>query len=187
MRFMLSQDKKGFEAKDVAGTLNLPIIETKRELKILLATTFVKEINYTVEIEKRGGKIEKKKVSGYTLNQNFIYLSNFKNLLLEKEELAPRELYEHFKKLGSIELFIVTGIFQGNISREIDLVIAGKKLKKDKIEKKISEIESVLGGEIKYAVYESEELVYRHMMYDRFIRQTLNNEHIAVVNTLNLK
>ena len=190
MRYALANDKIGFDAKVVSERLKLDIVNTRRELKLLAKATFLKEGMVNVEYikqTKKETKIEKKKVNGYKLNTTFIYLPNFKNLLLEKEELAPSEVYEHFKKLGKIDLFLLSGVFQGRNGKEVDMVIVGKNLKKSKIEDKIGEIEGFLGAEIKYAIYDSEEFSYRYMMYDRFVRSLLVEDHILVVDNLKLR
>jgi hypothetical protein len=152
--------------------------------------TFVKKTSYNKQTIKKKGKqeyIEKKKTDGFKLSPNFVYLDNFKNLLLEKEELAPLEVFEHFKKLGKIDLFLMSGVFQGNTAASIDLVIVGKSLKKTKIEEKITEIERFIGTELKYALFDTAEFEYRYMMYDRFVRELFHSDHIEVVNVLTLK
>jgi hypothetical protein len=190
MRYILAHEKESFDIKTVSSTLNIDAASVRKELKLLLSILFIKESIYNKQTEKKKGKtthIEKNKVSGYKLNPSFVFLTNFKNLLLEKEELAPAEIYEHFKKLGKIELFILAGIFQGNTGQEIDILIVGKNLKKTKIEEKIAEIEGFIGAELKYAIFETDEFNYRYMLYDRFVRDVLHKEHIEVVNELDLK
>jgi hypothetical protein len=190
MRYILAHEKDAFDAKTVSETLGIELPIVRKELKLLTSVLFVKECTYTKQTEKKKGKtiqIEKNKVAGFKLNTSFVFLVNFKNLLLEKEELAPTEIYEHFKKLGTIELFLLSGVFQGKTGQEVDILVVGKNLKKTKIEEKIAEIEGFIGVELKYAIFESEEFNYRYMLYDRFVRDVLHREHIEVINELHLK
>jgi DNA-binding transcriptional regulator YhcF (GntR family) len=190
MRYVLAHEKESFDISTVANALGFSIVDVRREFKLLESTTFVKKTTYTKQTVKKKGKqeyVEKKKTDGYKLNTTFVYLDNFKNLLLEKEELAPLEVFEHFKKLGKIDLFLMSGVFQGNTQQNIDLVIVGKALKKTKIEEKIAEIERFIGTELKYAIFDTAEFEYRYMMYDRFVRELLHTDHIEVINELNLK
>lgn len=190
MRYVLAHEKDSFDVATVAEALKISTIDVRRELKLLENVTFVKKTTYSKQTIKKKGKqeyIEKKKTDGYKINASFVYLDNFKNLLLEKEELAPLEVFEHFKKLGKVDLFLMSGVFQGNTQQNIDLVIVGKALKKAKIEEKIAEIERFIGTELKYAIFDTAEFEYRYMMYDRFVRELLHTEHIEVVNELTLK
>lgn len=190
MRYVLAHEKDSFDSKTVIETLGLDPVVVRKELKLLTKVAFIKECTYVKQTTKKKGKteyIEKNKVAGYKLNTSFVFLVNFKNLLLEKEELAPTEIYEHFKKLGTIELFILGGVFQGKTGRDIDICIVGTNLKKAKIEAKIIEIEGFIGTELKYAIFDTEEFNYRYMLYDRFVRDILHENNIQVVNELNLK
>ena len=190
MRYVLAHEKESFDIATVAAALNVSSVDVRREFKLLDSVTFVKKTTYTKQTIKKKGKqeyIEKKRTEGYKLNATFVYLDNFKNLLLEKEELAPLEVFEHFKKLGKVDLFLMSGVFQGNTQAAIDLVIVGKSLKKTKIEEKIAEIERFIGTELKYAIFDTAEFEYRYMMYDRFVRELFHAEHIEVVNELSLK
>ncbi len=190
MRFVLANEKDSFDQKTVVETLGIDSALVRRELKLLTSVSFLKECTYIKQTEKKKGKtvyIEKNKVAGFKLNTSFVFLINFKNLLLEKEELAPTEVYEHFKKLGKIELFVLAGVFQGKTGQEIDILVVGKNLKKTKIEEKISEMEGFIGAELKYAIFDTEEFTYRYMLYDRFVREILHKDHIEVVNELKLK
>ncbi len=190
MRYVLAHEKDSFDVATVAEALKISTIDVRRELKLLESVTFVKKTTYSKQTVKKKGKkeyIEKKRTEGYKLNVSFVYLDNFKNLLLEKEELAPLEVFEHFKKLGKVDLFLMSGVFQGNTQQNIDLVIVGKALKKAKIEEKIAEIERFIGTELKYAIFDTAEFEYRYMMYDRFVRELFHAEHIEVVNELTLK
>ncbi len=190
MRYVLAHEKESFDIASVSDILKIPSIDVRRELKLLESVTFVKKTTYNKQTIKKKGKqeyIEKKKTDGFKLNNSFGHIDTFKKLLLEKEELAPTEVFEHFKKLGKIELFLMSGVFQGNSNQDIDLVIVGKALKKAKIEDKIAEIERFIGTELRYAIFETEEFEYRYMMYDRFVRELFHGEHIEVVNGLSLK
>jgi hypothetical protein len=190
MRYVLAHEKESFDYKTVAATLDLDVVAVRRELKLLTKATFLKECSYTKHIEKKKGKTivtEKEKVSGYKLNASFVFLVNFKNLLLEKEELAPTEIFEHFRKLGKIELFVVSGVFQGKTGQELDICIVGTSLKKSKIEDKISELEGFIGVELKYALFDTEEFMYRYMLFDRFVRNIVDGDNILVVNQLPVK
>jgi predicted transcriptional regulator len=190
MRYVLAHEKDSFDVATVAEALKISTIDVRRELKLLESVTFVKKTTYNKQTVKKKGKqeyVEKKKTDGYKINATFIYLDNFKNLLLEKEELAPLEVFEHFKKLGKIDLFLMSGVFQGNTRGDIDLVIVGKSLKKTKIEEKIAEIERFIGTELKYALFDTAEFEYRYMMYDRFVRELFHGQSIEVVNELILK
>lgn len=191
MRYAIVRQSEKYDVQSVSSDLQIDSITVRRELKILTKIGFLQECVYTkaiIKSKKKDTKVQKEKTKGYKLVTTFQYLSSFKTMLLDKEELAPAEIYEHFKKLGKIQLFLTAGFFCGEKSTgDVDLVIVGTSLKKLKIEEKISEIESFIGTEITYALFDTEDFMYRYMMHDKFVREILHRKHHSVVNSLILK
>ena len=50
----------------------------------------------------------------------------------------------------------------------------------------IKTIESEIGREIRYAVFETSEFNYRYSIFDKFLRDILEYPHEKIINKLNL-
>lgn len=191
MRYCIVHMNENFDIQTASADLQLDTITIRRELKLMAKIGFIKEVSYSKQITKiKKGKTEihKEKTLGYKVDQTFVYLASFKSLLLEKEELSPLKIYEQFKKLAKLDVFLLSGVFLGaKTENGIDLLIVGRNLKKSKIEEQICQVEGFMGTELTYAVFETDEFAYRHMMHDKFVRHILQSPSEIVLNNLNLK
>jgi hypothetical protein len=64
------------------------------------------------------------------------------------------------------------------------VLIVGNSLKKDILEKEMAILESEIGRELRYAVFSIEEYQYRITMYDKLIRDIMDNRYITIIDTL---
>ena len=68
----------------------------------------------------------------------------------------------------------------------MDLLLVGDSMKETKLDKVLKSIEAEIGKEIVYAVFKTDDFMYRLGMYDRFIRDILEYPHEKAVNKLNI-
>jgi hypothetical protein len=71
----------------------------------------------------------------------------------------------------------VSGIFIQNSESRLDLLLVGDNLKKSFIQKTVNVLESELGKELSYAVFESADFKYRMSMYDKLLRDVFDYPH----------
>jgi len=64
------------------------------------------------------------------------------------------------------------------------LTIVGDRLDKKMIDIEVKKIESEIGKELRYAVFDTEEFMYRLKMYDKLIRDLLDYPHTKIINKL---
>jgi hypothetical protein len=64
------------------------------------------------------------------------------------------------------------------------MLIVGDSLKREVLEKEIVTLESEIGRELSYAVFETKEFNYRITMYDKLIRDVLENKHSLIINKI---
>jgi hypothetical protein len=112
-------------------------------------------------------------------------LEPLRNLLVDSGGMQIPDISARFNGAGKITLFITSGIFMHDDDRLIDLMIVGDRLDKKMIDIEIKKIESEIGKELRYAVFDTEEFLYRLKMYDKLIRDLLDYPHTKVVSKIN--
>jgi hypothetical protein len=66
----------------------------------------------------------------------------------------------------------------------VDLLVVGDNMKLSLLENIIKTIESEIGKEIRYAVFETQEFTYRYSVFDKLIRDILDFQHEKIINKL---
>src|SRR3989344_4648234 len=169
MRLFLVNRTKSFTGTEILKRSRISKDTLRRELKLLSSGGFLK---------KRG--------AGWSLHPFFGYSAGFENLLLGLDILSQQAILDNFKKIGSINLFIISGIFIKNRDSRADLLIVGDRLKRGKIEEGIKKIEAEIGGELTYVVFDTKEFLYRLDMYDKLVRDIIDFPHEVVLQSKEL-
>lgn len=183
LKFFLLNDETAFALDDIAKLLRVAPPVLRPELKLLIALGFIKTRNVTqVIVGKR--KTTKKKVVGYIALKNFPLIDPLRNLIVETGGIRLVDIAPRLASAGKITLFIASGIFMKDPERMADLIIVGDKLEKSVLESEIGKLESEIGRELRYALFDSEEFLYRLKMYDKLIRDILDYPHEKIINKL---
>lgn len=185
MRFFLLNPNDGFDMETIASHTRVNRSAVRKELGILLNISFIR----TKKIEKKNAKNNGKKVSGFVLAPDFKYIKEIKRLLVDAEFLSEAEIAKRFKKAGRIKLLIISGVFLKEDSTRLDFLLVADNLKKSVLDRAIRTLESEIGKELSYAVFESEEFKYRLSMYDKLIYDVFDFPHKKVIdlNSFSLK
>ena len=107
-----------------------------------------------------------------------------RNLLIESGGMHIPDIAARFNSAGKITLFVVSGIFLQDPDRSTDLMIVGDRLDKKAIENEMRKIESEIGKELRYAVFDTPEFMYRLKMYDKLLRDIFDYPHQKVINKI---
>lgn len=170
--FLFSSDEN-FENKTIAKILNVNPALVKKHLKKLLEIRFI--------ISK---KINNKQI--FKINDSFAFYGELKELAAKANPVSKEKLLERLKKLGSVKLVLLSGMFLNLDNAQADLLVVGDKIKASKFNKFLKDLEAEAGKEINYALMTVEEFRYRHGMYDRFIRDLLDFKHEKLINKLRI-
>ena len=169
MRLFLVNRNQNFTSKAVARRSRTSREVVRRELRLLTSIGFTK---------KRG--------NSWSFNPTFKYEAEFEDLLLGSDILSQEAILDNFKKVGRLKLLIISGIFIKSRDSRADLLIVGDRLKRGRIEEGIRKIESELGGELTYVVFDTKEFLYRLDMYDKLVRDILDYPHEVVLQSKEL-
>lgn len=188
MRLFLQHPAQSFDIDDVVLRTQSKKLDLRKEINILTKIGFMKKVEFSKKVElktkAKDKKITYKKVSkkGWKLNSRFDLIDSLYTLLLGSELIKDQDLVKRFKGMGRIKLFVLSGLFLSDENRELDILIVGEKLNREKIDKEILVLESEFGREISYGVFSVEEYEYRVTMYDKLIRDVMENNNRVLIN-----
>lgn len=161
----------------------------RKEISNLEKMGFLKSKFYIKEVKRQKDRtIEtfRKRTNGWTLDQKFPYIEDIKSFLSNINPFKHKDIVEKISRAGKIQILIISGIFIKNLDSRVDLLVVGDNLKLGQLENTIRTIESEIGKEVRYAVFETKEFNYRYSMFDKLIRDILDYPHQKIINKLGL-
>jgi hypothetical protein len=162
---------------------------TRKEISNLAEIGFIKQRFYTKEVKRQKNRdiqIIRKRVNGWTLDPKFPYIEAIQSFLSNINPFKHKYIVDKISRAGKIQLLIISGIFIKNPDSRADLLVVGDNLKQGQLDNIMRTIESEIGKEIRYAVFETSEFNYRYSMFDKLIRDILDYPHEKIINKLNL-
>lgn len=180
MRLFLFNPETMYDVDDVAGKCKVVRTQTRKELQSLIHAGFLKKKPFTKIVERKAKKTKKKSV-GFFTNPNFEMAGPLKTLLIESELVQVNDLPKRFKNAGRIRLFVASGIFMHDADRMVDVMIVGEHLRKAAVDQAIKTLESEIGKEVRYAIFDMEEYSYRMKMYDKLLRDIFDYPHLILI------
>ncbi|HEY4511159.1 MAG TPA: hypothetical protein VJG29_02185, partial [Candidatus Paceibacterota bacterium] len=180
MRLFLYNPTAAFDTGTIQTKTQLGSRVVGRELRRLLAADFLREkmIPKPALLRKRRSG---KKVKGWFLNPRFPYLEQFKNLLMSCQDFERTAIAKRFARAGRVKLLMISGIFLRSEFSRVDIFLVGDHLRQAVITQAFKAIESNLGKELRYAVFETKDFLYRLSIYDKFVRDILDYPHEKLI------
>ncbi len=187
MRLFLMNAEEVFDAKEISKRAKANARKVNYELGLLKRTGFIKSGTKEMEIAFKNKKPQHKKIKGWVLDQDFALLPQLRGLVLNSAPIGKDVLLKKFKTLGQKLKFVaLSGVFVDNSSSRIDVVVVGDSISRPKLENVLSSVESVIGKELRYALFTTEEFKYRMSMFDHFLREIFDNPHEKLFDKLNV-
>jgi len=189
MRLFLSNPNTPYDNRMVSSKARVPIdtsrgiITTLKGIGLLKSKVFVKS-----EEKKRGGKrvVVKKKTKGYMINMSFPYYKALYNLLIQGRPADQGDILYRIKPAGKLKLVITAGVFIQNSDSRLDLLVVGDKVKSGVLDKAVRHMEAEIGKELQYAVFDTEEFMYRMNVYDKLVRDVLEYPHEIILDKIGM-
>jgi len=188
MRLFLLNPNQGFDNKDIGSKSKVAASTVRMEIALLKNIGFIKKASFYREIQKKtkSDKPKKKRVSGWQLNPEFIYIKPLKDLLVSSTALKREDIVKRLKKSGNVKLVVISGIFLPEGDGTVDMLVVGDRLKKRTLENTFNTFESEIGKELTYAFLETPEFQYRLEMRDKFVRDILDYPHEKLIDKIGL-
>ena len=179
--FLMNPDTK-FTVNDLSVRSKISLTILRRELLQFKKANLVKETIITTT-NSRGGV---KKLKGIMLNPNFQHKKPLSELILENSTLDRGALLRKMKKTGKLKLLVLSGILTGLTDGRLDILVVGKDIEGKKVDRTIREIEAEIGRELTYAVFDTDDFVYRMNMYDKLIADVLDYPHERLIDLISI-
>lgn len=176
-----------FDVQIIALRTKETATKVRAEISLLEKMDLIKrKVFFKTVTRKRGGKKTSVRVksNGWILNENFEFILPLQSFLVSLNHLNPKYIVRKLNRGGVMKLIIISGIFIQNPESRIDLLVVGDHLKKGVIDSAIKTIESEIGSEIRYAVFETADFMYRYGLYDKLVRDILDFPHDKISNKL---
>lgn len=98
-------------------------------------------------------------------------------MLIEGDFFKHDEIVKRFRPAGKIQMLVVSGIFMKQSGSRLDILIVGDNISKKYIQKAVAVLESELGAELSYALFDNTDFRYRVSMYDKLLRDMFEYPH----------
>ncbi|MDD5318944.1 MAG: hypothetical protein PHF79_04010, partial [Candidatus Pacebacteria bacterium] len=122
----------------------------------------------------------------FILDNNFRHIDALKEFLLKVSPLSETQISDKISKAGRLKFATLSGVFINNSDCRVDLLIVGDKFKKNVLARVISNLESELGSELKYAFFETADFEYRRSFGDKLVRDILEYPHKIIIDKLGI-
>ncbi len=190
MRLFLYNSDAIFDAAEVKKRTQLSSRAVSKEAHRLLASGFLRQRSGFIPLREEisfGKNKRRKRVQGWILNPRFSYLEQMKDLLVGCHEVERIAIAKKFAKAGRIKLLVISGVFLRSDFSRVDILLVGDHLRHAVITQALKSIESSLGKDVRYAVFETKDFLYRLSVYDKFVRDILDYPHEKLVDRFGLR
>lgn len=184
LRFFLFNPSKEFTFDDISRRARLVRRTARTEINALERAGVIKKKQIYVEDTAKEKKV---RVQGYSVNKNFLDLQSLQTFLFETAPINGKTVLKHLRAAGPLEFVCMAGIFLRDFEHRLDIMVTMKKLPEAKIENAIRALEAELGIEIRFAAFDSSDLIYRIGMYDKLIRDVFDYPHEILVDRIAIK
>jgi hypothetical protein len=193
IRFFVRNPEKFFEFSVVLGVGQTNSKQARSELKKLLKIGLIKQKFITIheEVKPKRSKrrparvfVKTRRAIVYFVNNGFPLIGELRELVIRSAAASKFKIASQLQRIGRVKLAVISGIFLNEESARTDLLIVGDNIKQGKLARFLAQIESELGKPIQYALMNADEFKYRMHMYDRFLKDILENGHEKLINKI---
>jgi len=177
MKLFFRNPEKSFLFKDAAKIVKMNLAKARKEMKKLEKVELL-----------RSKRISPRKQL-FSINHNFDFFNELKELVLKASPVSKNKMLKAIKGLGKIKLVLLSGLFIGNKEQNTsraDLLIVGDNINQRRLKTFINNLEAEAGTDVRCVAMSTEEFIYRYDMYDRFIRDLLNENGEFLMNKLSM-
>ena len=166
MQLFFSNPNRSFYVREITRKIDEQINSVRRELANLLSIGIISSDNNNNRLY-------------YEVNQDYEYYKalsaifgkgSSKTVVTTKDNKTVEENEDilNLKKIGNVDLALLTGQFTRDESAGIDMLVVGD-VNQTKLNKYVSELEAKEGKEIRFVSMDTQEYDYRSQVKDRFL------------------
>lgn len=180
--FLLNPDSS-YYIRQISRHLNLQLSAVRRELENLETLELLEsrqgsETEEGIIDDEKGNKNDRKY---YQANRQFVLFNEIRELIIKAQILCEKDFTDKLRKLGTIKLLILSGLFINEKQAQVDMLIVGD-FDKNKVAKLVKTLEEELVNEVNYTVLSEEDFLYRRQVTDVFLYSVLESKKIVVID-----
>ncbi len=180
--FLLNPDSS-YYIRQISRHLNLQLSAVRRELENLETLELLEsrqggENEEGIMDDEKGNKNDRKY---YQANRQFVLFNEIRELIIKAQILCEKDFTDKLRKLGTIKLLILSGLFINEKQAQVDMLIVGD-FDKNKVAKLVKTLEEELVNEVNYTVLSEEDFLYRRQVTDVFLYSVLESKKIVVID-----
>lgn len=180
--FLLNPDSS-YYIRQISRHLNLQLSAVRRELENLETLELLEsrqgsETEEGIIDDEKGNKNDRKY---YQANRQFVLFNEIRELIIKAQILCEKDFTDKLRKLGTIKLLILSGLFINEKQAQVDMLIVGD-FDKNKVAKLVKTLEDELVNEVNYTVLSEEDFLYRRQVTDVFLYSVLESKKIVVID-----
>lgn len=186
LRLFLMNPDEIIEKKDVEKRAKINSTDATKELKMLEEIGLVKHRSFFKDKKYKSGKIKKVREKGYLVDNTHKLFLPLQSLLIKNSPMSSNSMIKKLNRHGKVNLVVISGIFIQDPDSRVDLLVVGDSIKEKSMKNTISVIESEIGKQIRYTIFETNDFKYRLGVYDRLIRDILDYPHQVILDKIGL-
>lgn len=159
LTLFLAKPDEEFFIRELTRKLAEQINSIRRELDNLKKTGFLKTKT-------------KNRKKYYYANKNFIFFEELQSMFV-KMSSSNDGIAEEVKKMGEIRLLVLSGLFVGQPTKSVDMLIVGKMDKERLTQYLNNEIKTT--RPVKFSIINEEDYKYRLSCNDKFITEIISD------------
>lgn len=183
LKLLYRQYPTMFVMKELVRRIQEPAFIARRELKALSDIGLV--------ACKKSASAKPSEREQFGLNPDFDFFPEMGALMLKSSPTERQRMTKRVANLGRIKLAVISGILLGNdestYASPADLFIVSNDIDKRKLSAFLKALEAETGGEVRFAVMDTEEFEKRFKFFDRFVRVLLEGPHEKLIDKLELE
>ncbi len=173
LAFLMIAPARSFTVKELSVRLKLSTD------KVMQAATELEKLSYLKSFISQG-------VEYFLLNTRHPQVIPLQAELLKTEKPWQDELYVGLKKVGQMKGIFLSGVFVGQPSLPVDILLIGK-AHTAKLESFLTLASKLMSRELNYSVMSPEEFTARKDTFDRFIKDIFDYPHLVVTDSIQNK
>ena len=172
LRLFLFNPQRSFTSSEAAARAQIESSEARAELGNLVASGLVRK--------SRRGKENK-----FEVNAAYPYYLSLQNLLLNVTSRGE-EVKSRLRRVGSLKLLVIAGMFVGEWEASLDLLVVGDRIKERTLKTQVKKLEAEIGKEIRYTLLGNADFLYRLNMSDKLLRDIFDFPHKIVLDKFDM-
>lgn len=173
-----------FDRQEVAKRSKISSRAALQELTLLTKSGLLRKKTFMKESGKSG---RKKRIQGFVLNQEFGYLEPLQTLLMHSAPMQNKEISKRLSGIGKVKAVVVSGIFIQDPESRLDMLVVGDDVSQNRLRSVISNMESEIGRELRFALLDTADFKYRQGVCDRLLRDVFEYPHRVVVDKVGIE